>query len=61
MGNKSSSSVTIIPAEPAPMGPDDMSNKLALGAGCYWGTEKFVKKSEWVSQWTECISVCVAA
>lgn len=27
---------------PAPQAP--MSNKLALGAGCYWGTEKYVRK-----------------
>mmetsp|Transcript_11481 Transcript_11481/g.19082 ORF Transcript_11481/g.19082 Transcript_11481/m.19082 type:complete len:223 (-) Transcript_11481:295-963(-) len=53
MGNTKSSSsassgaatrVSSKAADPAPMGPSGMSNKLALGAGCYWGTDKFVRK-----------------
>jgi len=46
MGNAKSSSKAdgpVITADPAPSG---ISNKVALGAGCYWGTEKYVKKSE---------------
>jgi peptide-methionine (S)-S-oxide reductase len=30
------------PAKPSPM---KLSNTLALGAGCYWGTEKYVRKN----------------
>ena len=37
----SSASQTAPPADAASSG---ISNKLALGAGCYWGTEKYVKK-----------------
>ena len=33
------------PAPPAPIASASLSNKLALGAGCYWGTEKFVRKN----------------
>jgi len=32
------------PAEAAPKASSGISNKLALGAGCYWGTEKYVRK-----------------
>jgi hypothetical protein len=53
MGNTKSSSassssakVSSKAADPAPMGPSGMSNKLALGAGCYWGTDKFVRKGK---------------
>lgn len=31
-------------ADPAPMAPEGLSNQVAFGAGCYWGTEKFIKK-----------------
>jgi len=33
------------PAAPAPESSTKLSNKLALGAGCYWGTEKFVRSN----------------
>ena len=32
------------PAPPAVPASTTISNKLALGAGCYWGTEKYVRK-----------------
>jgi peptide-methionine (S)-S-oxide reductase len=32
-----------VPAGPAPEASDNISNKVALGAGCYWGTEKYVR------------------
>jgi len=32
------------PMLPVPKATDAISNELALGAGCYWGTEKFVVK-----------------
>ena len=31
-------------AQQAPLASNQISNRLALGAGCYWGTEKYVKK-----------------
>lgn len=34
----------VVKAGPAPEASAKISNKLALGAGCYWGTEKYVKK-----------------
>ena len=30
----------------APEASSDISNKLALGAGCYWGTEKYIKRGK---------------
>jgi hypothetical protein len=35
-------------AGPAPEASATLSNKLALGAGCYWGTEKYVRKGEFI-------------
>jgi peptide-methionine (S)-S-oxide reductase len=32
-------------ASPAKYAQTELSNKLALGAGCYWGTEKYVRKN----------------
>jgi peptide-methionine (S)-S-oxide reductase len=43
-------------ADPASSAPSGISNKLALGAGCYWGTEKFVKKGAIGRGW--CTSNC---
>mmetsp|Transcript_5347 Transcript_5347/g.10980 ORF Transcript_5347/g.10980 Transcript_5347/m.10980 type:complete len:220 (+) Transcript_5347:95-754(+) len=40
MGSNTSSR----PAPPAPEAKAGLSSSLALGAGCYWGTEKFVAK-----------------
>lgn len=45
MGNTNSASKDEPAADPCGTGPSDMSNKVALGAGCYWGTDKFVRKS----------------
>ena len=33
-----------VAAEPAPEAPQGLSNKVALGAGCYWGTERYVRQ-----------------
>ncbi|KAL7579628.1 hypothetical protein ACA910_007991 [Epithemia clementina (nom. ined.)] len=33
------------PAAPAPVAKEGLSNKVALGAGCYWGTEKYVRQN----------------
>jgi hypothetical protein len=30
----------------APEASGDISNKLALGAGCYWGTEKYIVRGK---------------
>lgn len=38
----------VVKAGPAPEASAKISNKLALGAGCYWGTEKYVKKGEFI-------------
>jgi peptide-methionine (S)-S-oxide reductase len=32
------------PASPAPVAADGLSPVLALAAGCYWGTDKYVRK-----------------
>ena len=40
--NTSPSSIKVVTAEPATPASSSISNKLALGAGCYWGTEKYV-------------------
>mmetsp|Transcript_19943 Transcript_19943/g.32196 ORF Transcript_19943/g.32196 Transcript_19943/m.32196 type:complete len:234 (+) Transcript_19943:136-837(+) len=40
----SSSSWNVVRAGPAPEASASISNRLALGAGCYWGTEKYVVK-----------------
>ena len=41
---KSRSATSAPPAPPAVPASVKLSNKLALGAGCYWGTEKYVRK-----------------
>ena len=41
---KSRSTTSAPPAPPAVPASVKLSNKLALGAGCYWGTEKYVRK-----------------
>lgn len=43
MGNASSAHKTK-PARPASVASEALSSTLALGAGCYWGTEKYVRK-----------------
>ena len=40
--NTSRSSIKVVTAEAATPASSSISNKLALGAGCYWGTEKYV-------------------
>jgi peptide-methionine (S)-S-oxide reductase len=45
MGTSSSSLRRTQVAPPAPMATDSISPRLALGAGCYWGTEKYVRKN----------------
>jgi len=39
----------VVVAGPAPEASDQISNKVALGAGCFWGVQKFVEKGEAVS------------
>ncbi len=34
----------LVLAGPAPEASDKISNKLALGAGCFWGVQKYVEK-----------------
>lgn len=36
----------LVPAGPAPLASDNLSSKLALGAGCFWGTQKYIVKGE---------------
>lgn len=43
MGQQSSKKITFEEAPPAGRSEKPLSNKLALGAGCYWGTEKYVR------------------
>jgi peptide-methionine (S)-S-oxide reductase len=38
------SRVSFSAAAPAAPSAEPLSNRLALGAGCYWGTEKYVQK-----------------
>lgn len=41
---KSLPNANAVAAAPAPPASGKLSDKLALGAGCYWGTEKYVRK-----------------
>jgi hypothetical protein len=45
--SKSNGAAAVRAASPtAPEASPTISNKVALGAGCYWGTEKYVQKSK---------------
>lgn len=45
-GADSAPSNVVSASMPAPKASSTIGNKVALGAGCYWGTEKFVRKGE---------------
>lgn len=40
----STTATKFVPASQAPMSEETLSNKVALGAGCFWGTEKYIRK-----------------
>ena len=40
--------LSIVPANPAQPASESISSKVAFGAGCYWGTEKFIVKGKWL-------------
>lgn len=46
--SKDYSNVDVVPAGPAPPASPSISSKVALGCGCYWGTEKFVVRGMFV-------------
>ena len=39
---KDFSNFDVVPASPAPPASPSIGSKVALGCGCYWGTEKYV-------------------
>jgi peptide-methionine (S)-S-oxide reductase len=42
--SRNSLAASAVPAPPAEPSSEVLSNKVALGAGCFWGTEKYIRK-----------------